>query len=202
MSMSPDRYQDLAARTIAEELDPPLTPKETMIVWAAIGIGGEGGEVIDLIKKGIFHRHGLDLAKIAEEIGDSLWYHAALATSLGLSLGEIMAANVEKLKDRYPDGYSAEASANRQGPSLEADMAPLMIAETAQRLAMAAPELLAALKVAYQYAPRHWQTCKGYMVGDDLTIFDDRENCTCYIGQMMKAIEQADPSAVETKRAT
>lgn len=118
----------------------------------------------------------------------------ALVAALGVSLNEILTANVEKLKQGYPEGCSDGVK--------ETDLDPLELVLKAHRVALAAPELLAALKLAYQYAPRHWQSCEGYLVGDDLTIFDDRDGCTCYIGQMMKAIEQADPSATETKRAT
>lgn len=106
-------YQALAARTLIDGPDVPLTPEETMIVWNAIGVAGEAGEIADLIKKGIFHRHGLDVAKVGEEIGDLCWYLAALCTKLGLDLGVLMQANIDKLRRRYPDGWSSTASQAR-----------------------------------------------------------------------------------------
>jgi NTP pyrophosphatase (non-canonical NTP hydrolase) len=84
-----------------------------MIVWNAVGIAGEAGEVVDNIKKGIFHQHGLDENKVKEELGDLLWYVAGLCTQLGLDLDEVMVANIEKLQKRYPGGFSVEDSKNR-----------------------------------------------------------------------------------------
>ncbi len=118
----------------------------------------------------------------------------ALVAALGASISEILTANIEKLKQGYPEGCSDGVQ--------ETDLDPLELVLKTHRVALAAPELLAALKVAYQFAPRHWQSCEGYVVGDDLTIMDDRPNCTCFIGQMRDAIEKADPNATETKRAT
>lgn len=112
--METNEYQKLAARTLIERPGFDLTDKGIMTVWDAIGLAGEAGEVANLVKKGVFHRHGMDLPKVSEELGDVLWYAAALCTTLGLDMGEIMQANIDKLKQRYPDGYSSEASVNRK----------------------------------------------------------------------------------------
>jgi NTP pyrophosphatase (non-canonical NTP hydrolase) len=84
-----------------------------MIVWNAIGLAGEAGEVAELVKKSIFHRHGIDRSKLEKEIGDCLWYLAALCTKLDLKMGHIMDSNIAKLKERYPNGFSSEDSINR-----------------------------------------------------------------------------------------
>jgi len=55
----------------------------------------------------------MNIAEIAEELGDILWYIAALATTLKLDLGEIAQQNIKKLKKRYPEGYSDERSRER-----------------------------------------------------------------------------------------
>jgi NTP pyrophosphatase (non-canonical NTP hydrolase) len=76
--------------------------------------------VAELVKKGIFHQHGLDRDKLRKELGDVLWYVAGLCSKTGLDMGEVMQANIDKLCQRYPDGYSAEASQHRaeyQSPS-------------------------------------------------------------------------------------
>jgi NTP pyrophosphatase (non-canonical NTP hydrolase) len=112
-TMNADTYQDLAARTLIDRPGFELTDNEVMLIWNATGLAGEAGEVNDLIKKGIFHQHGLDRDKLIKELGDVLWYVAALATRLDASLGDIMQANVDKLKARYPAGYSSEASLAR-----------------------------------------------------------------------------------------
>ena len=106
-------YQQLAARTLIDEPDRQIPDEEIMIVWNAIGLAGEAGEVAELAKKGVFHQHGIDRDKFAKELGDCLWYVAALCTKLELNMSEIMEANIEKLKARYPNGYSAIDSQNR-----------------------------------------------------------------------------------------
>jgi len=108
-----DEYQRLAGRTLIDGPDAEYTPLETMLVWNALGLTGEAGEVADLIKKGVFHRHGVDHDKLVKELGDVLWYVAALCSKLGVSLSDVMQANVDKLRARYPDGYSSEASKHR-----------------------------------------------------------------------------------------
>lgn len=71
----------------------------------ALGITGESGEVAELIKKHEFHGHELDKNKLAEELGDVLFYVAATATACGLSLEDIGAGNEQKLRKRYPKGF-------------------------------------------------------------------------------------------------
>lgn len=78
-----------------------------------LGIAGEAGEVADVIKKEVFHDHPEDTEKIKKELGDVLWYVAAVATVYKLDLEDIAVANLEKLKKRYPDGFSSERSLNR-----------------------------------------------------------------------------------------
>ena len=103
-------YQQAAARTLIDRPDAAYTDQELMVVWNALGLAGEAGEVANLIKKAVFHRHGLDLAQITDELGDVLWYIAALCTTLGLNLATVQEQNLAKLARRYPDGYSSAAS--------------------------------------------------------------------------------------------
>lgn len=112
--MTPNDYQKLAARTLIDSPERPLTDGEIMIVWCAIGLAGEAGEVVDNIKKAIFHRHGLNQGQLQKELGDVAWYLAGLCTKLGFSLEDVMRQNIDKLMERYPDGYSSEASINRK----------------------------------------------------------------------------------------
>lgn len=111
--MTPNEYQQLAKRTLIDVPTQPLTPEETMIIWNVIGLAGEAGEVADYLKKGIFHRHGYDADVVREELGDLLWYVAGLCTQLGFSLEDVMQGNIDKLKARYPGGFSVEDSINR-----------------------------------------------------------------------------------------
>lgn len=111
--MNASRYQSLAARTLIDRPDAQYSDNDIMVVWNAIGLAGEAGEVAELVKKGIFHQHGLDKRKMYKELGDVLWYVAALCTKLDFDMGDIMQANIDKLRERYPDGYSSTASQER-----------------------------------------------------------------------------------------
>jgi len=108
-----DEYQELALRTAS----PQSTQSEkTMLDAAALGLSGESGEIADHVKKILYHGHPLDDAtrdKIAKEIGDILWYCAIGARGIGVSLAEIARMNVEKLRKRYPEGFTSEKSRNR-----------------------------------------------------------------------------------------
>ena len=85
------------------------------VLYAAIGICGEAGEVSELVKKYAYHGHAIDKDHLARELGDVLWYVSYMADLFGYSLGEIMAINQEKLAKRYPDGkFDAERSRNRK----------------------------------------------------------------------------------------
>lgn len=107
-------YQRLASRTLLANFDSVrLTGDEVSVVWNAVGLAGEAGEVAETVKKGIFHRHGLDREKMVKELGDVLWYTAALCSVMGVDMGEVMQANIDKLRQRYPDGWSTEASIAR-----------------------------------------------------------------------------------------
>ena len=85
------------------------------VLYAAIGICGEAGEVSELVKKYAYHGHAIDKDHLARELGDVLWYASYMADLFGYSLGEIMEMNQEKLAKRYPDGkFDEERSRNRK----------------------------------------------------------------------------------------
>lgn len=101
-------YQQLCERT-ARNVD-----NDSRLVNFSLGLAGEAGEFANLIKKGVFHGHGVRPEKVKEELGDCLWYIATLATTFNLSLEDVAASNIGKLARRYPQGFSEEKSKNRE----------------------------------------------------------------------------------------
>lgn len=103
-------YQDEAARTAnIDGVD------GVRVLVSALGLVGEAGEVAEIIKKHIGHGHKASVTqeKLANELGDVLWYIADLANVYDLDLGEIATQNVEKLRKRYPNGFSTADSVRR-----------------------------------------------------------------------------------------
>ena len=111
--MDANDYQRMAARTLIDRPDFVLTDGDITLLWNALGLAGEAGEVAELVKKGILHQHGLDHDRLKKELGDVLWYTAALCTRLGVDMSDVMQANIDKLYERYPDGFSARDSRRR-----------------------------------------------------------------------------------------
>ena len=106
--MTPNEYQKLAMTT----LNPQLTQKDVLIN-AVMGLCGESGEAIDIVKKHLHQGHELDREKLIKELGDIAWYLAEAATALDIDLETVLERNIEKLKSRYPEGFSAERSIHR-----------------------------------------------------------------------------------------
>lgn len=113
--MKANEYQKLAGRTLIDQPDFEITQEQVMISWWAVGLTGEAGEVADLIKKGIYHQQGIDPLKMKKELGDVLWYLSALCTQFGFTLEEVMQHNVDKLKARFPEGYTPDRTTFREG---------------------------------------------------------------------------------------
>ena len=108
-NMTLNEYQALAQRTaqITKE-------KYDKIVNGCMGLNGESGECIDILKKHVFQGHTLDKQKLSEELGDVMWYCAELATGLGMKLDDIAQENINKLLKRYPEGFDPERSIHRE----------------------------------------------------------------------------------------
>lgn len=81
---------------------------------AVLGLAGEAGEVADLYKKFLIHGHELNKEKLILELGDIRWYLELACECLGTTVEEIELKNVEKLRKRYPEGFSTRASLNRE----------------------------------------------------------------------------------------
>lgn len=91
-----------------------LTRDDGRIAAAALGLVGEAGEASEIIKKGLFHRHGMDYASLHKELGDVLWYVTELCNATGTTLEQVISGNIEKLSVRYPNGWSSQKSIARE----------------------------------------------------------------------------------------
>lgn len=83
-----------------------------------MGLNGEAGEAIDILKKYLFQGHKLDREHLAKELGDVAWYLAISADALGYTLEDILKMNVEKRRERYPNGFEVDKSVNRKDGDL------------------------------------------------------------------------------------
>ena len=106
--MTVNEYQKLAMVT----LNPDLS-KRDVLINGVMGLCGEAGEAIDLVKKHLAQGHELDREGLIKELGDVAWYLAETATALDVELEEVLLQNIEKLKRRYPEGFAAERSIQR-----------------------------------------------------------------------------------------
>ena len=100
-SLTFDDYQKQAKKTA-------IYPKSADVMYPALGLTGEAGEVANKVKKIVRDGYANSPSdwkeQIAYELGDVLWYCAALASDLGLSLGRIATENTDKLSVRKERG--------------------------------------------------------------------------------------------------
>lgn len=106
--MNINEYQELAMTTLNPELN-----KKDVLINSVMGLCGESGEAIDIVKKWLAHGHELDREHLIKELGDVAWYLAEAATALDVPLEEVLRANIDKLKKRYPDGFETKRSLTR-----------------------------------------------------------------------------------------
>ncbi len=106
--MTINEYQKLAMTTLNPNLE-----KKDILINGVMGLCGESGEVIDIVKKHLAQGHELDRDELIKELGDVAWYLAETATALDVDLEDVLVANIEKLKKRYPEGFDRDKSLNR-----------------------------------------------------------------------------------------
>mgnify|MGYP003303607547 CR=1 FL=1 len=107
--MTINEYQELAMRT----LNPQLSAKDVLIN-GVMGLCGESGEAIDIVKKHLAQGHPLDQEALIKELGDVAWYLAETAYALGVPLEDVLQGNINKLKARYPQGFETKRSVDRE----------------------------------------------------------------------------------------
>ena len=106
--MKVNDYQKKAMRT----LNPSLSKSE-ILINGVMGLCGESGEAIDIVKKHLAQGHKLDRENLAKELGDVAWYLAETAYALDYDLESIFQMNLDKLAKRYPHGFEKEKSIDR-----------------------------------------------------------------------------------------
>lgn len=104
-----NEYQELAMRTLNPKLD-----KKDVLINAVMGLCGESGEAIDLVKKHLAQGHEFDKVKFAKELGDIAWYLAEAAYAIDMPLESVLEMNIEKLRNRFPEGFDSDKSINRK----------------------------------------------------------------------------------------
>ena len=109
INMTVNEYQTLAMASLNREL-----PQTDILINAVMGLCGESGEAVDLVKKHLFQGHDLNKDALKKELGDIAWYLAEAATALDVDLEDIFQGNIDKLKQRYPQGFDSQRSKNRE----------------------------------------------------------------------------------------
>ena len=102
-------YQEKAKRTVNTRLS-----RKEQLSNLCMGLCGESGEVVDYIKKCMYHNHKLYKQDIIKELGDVMWYLTNIATFFNIPMTYILDENIKKLEERYPEGFSNEKSINRK----------------------------------------------------------------------------------------
>ncbi len=106
-------YQEACEMTARKDFE---TPKEEIMTWG-LGVTGEAGDVASCIKKTFMHDND-QKEGIKENIGDVMWYIAMICNFFDWDMQKILDGNVEKLKKRYPEGFS-EKNAGRNGTMVD-----------------------------------------------------------------------------------
>ena len=107
--MQVNEYQKAAMATLNPALD-----KKDVLINSVMGLCGESGEAIDIVKKWLMQGHELDKAHLIKELGDVAWYLAEAATALDVPLEAVFQGNLDKLRQRFPNRFDVEASVNRK----------------------------------------------------------------------------------------
>ncbi len=112
--MTPNEYQRNAMRTASGI---STSCPENLLLQGVMGMSGESGEALDIVKKIMFQGHELNEATkehLIRELGDVLWYVATTAEALNVPLETVMQVNIDKLRARYPMAFDSERSQHRE----------------------------------------------------------------------------------------
>lgn len=82
---------------------------EQVLTNCALGLAGEAGQVVDLVKNYTFKGHPLDKDQLTHELGDVLWYLSQIAEWDDIPFDQVAKDNIETLNRRYPNGFNKQA---------------------------------------------------------------------------------------------
>ena len=101
--MTVNEYQKMALTTLN-----PALGKQDVLINGVMGLCGESGEAIDIVKKHLAQGHPLDREGLIKELGDVAGYLAETAWALDVPLEAVLQRNLDKLRARYPEGFDSE----------------------------------------------------------------------------------------------
>lgn len=99
------------------------------LLHCAVGMAGESGEVLELVKKHAFHSTPFDKAKMISELGDYTWYNANFMRLLNINISDVLKGNCIKLTERYPNGRNKNYLANKKDHDRENNLIDKAISE-------------------------------------------------------------------------
>lgn len=116
--MTGNEYQKLAMRTCRYNLDNERSIQRDSERFDAIhhgvfGLCSEAGEVAGIYQKS-YQDHPVEIEHLVKELGDCLWMIAEICSAYGIGLDYVMETNIQKLKERYPNGFEVDKSLNRK----------------------------------------------------------------------------------------
>ena len=106
--MNPDDYQLLAKRTECDQSEAKKRYENYAMVrmnHSVMGLTGEVGEMAGALERALHYGQSFNLPNFVEEIGDCLWYLALACNACGVQMSDVMNANIEKLRQRYPEKF-------------------------------------------------------------------------------------------------
>lgn len=111
-----DRHREMVASLVKDgaQIKDEMTPQQAHLLHMAAGAAGEGGELLDAIKKHSIYQKPLDLENVIEELGDLEFFMEGLRDALGIQREVTLAHNMRKLSKRYSSGSFSNAEAQNR----------------------------------------------------------------------------------------
>ena len=106
-----DTYQQQLSKTY--KTYPKFSETDLRLLDWGLGLGGESGEVLDILKHHVLHQEPLDKMELAKELGDVMWYLTAIAQTVDIKMIDVLRLNMAKLAHRHGGQYDASGSVNR-----------------------------------------------------------------------------------------